>query len=136
MTRRMATVAACAAGLAVCAGMGAQAQPSQKDDGKSCFYSRDIFSWTAVDRATVNLRVRVNDYYQLKLLGDCPNLDYPGLMNIGLEHRGTNWICSGLDATLIVPQPGSGIPPLRCPVSTVRKLSPAEVAALPSKDKP
>lgn len=126
----------CALGLAGCAAAGGQASPRQADNGRACFYTRNVRSWTEVDPSTVNLRVGPNDYYQLKLLGACPNLNFGGLMHLGIEHRGTNWICSGLDATLVVPQPGGVIPPLRCPVSSVRKLSPEEVSALPSKDKP
>lgn len=132
----VASGAVWALGLAVCVTGDAKAAPHGGDDGKSCFYARQIRGWTAVDRSTVNLWVAHDDYYQLKLTGDCPNLDFNGLMSIGIEHDGASWICSGLDATLIVPQQGEGIPPLQCPVSSVRKLSPEEVAALPPKDKP
>jgi hypothetical protein len=123
-------------------GGAAAAQDNGKDGGKdggqasrrSCFYARNISSWRpSGDRSTVYLRVNVNDYYELKLLGDCPHIDWAE--RIGIEHRGSSWICSGLDATLIVPQ-GSGIGTLRCPVSTLRKLTPAEVKALPRQAKP
>ncbi len=112
----------------------AQGKDQGKSSGKSCFYSRNISSWAPVDRATVNIRVSVNDVYQLKLLGDCPNIDW--VNNIGLKHLGSDWICSGLDAELLVPQPGGGIPALRCPVTSIRKLSKDEAAALPPKQHP
>jgi hypothetical protein len=128
MATTAAAVLAGALGLAACATGAGQA-----DNGRSCFYARNVNSWTAVDRTTVNIRVGVNDDYQLILQGDCPNIDWTH--GIGLEHRGASWICSGLDATLIVPQQ-TQVPPMRCPVTSIRKLSPAEVAALPPKDKP
>ena len=113
--------------------MGARGPGPQAASGgaSACFYSRNVSSWSPVDRSTVNLRVGVSDYYQLKLLGDCPNVDWT--QAIGLEHRGSDWICSGLDATLIAPGPAG---PHRCAVSSIRKLTPAEVAVLPPRQKP
>ena len=111
----------------------AQGKDQARSASKSCFYSRNISSWAPVDRSTVNIRVSVNDVYQLKLLGDCPNIDW--VEGIGLKHQGSNWICIGLDAELLVPQPGGGIP-LRCPVTSIRKLSKEEAAALPRKQHP
>ena len=129
-----------AALLGLVAVSGASAASAQdrnpaQSAGKQCFYSRDISSWAPVDRSTVNLRVRVNEVYQLKLLGDCPNIDW--VNGIGLEHRGSSWICTGLDAELLVPQPGAGRSfPIRCPVSSIRKLSKEEAKALPPKQHP
>lgn len=123
------------AGLAILTGSCATPASAQGHGGKGgqCFYSRNISSWTPVGRDTVNVRVNVNDVYQMKLLGDCPNIDW--VEGIGIEHHGSPWICSGLDATLVVPQPG-GSPPLRCAVSSIRKLSKEEARALPPKQHP
>ena len=111
----------------------AQVQDKTHGEAQSCFYARDVSSWAPVDRSTVNIRVHASDVYQLKLLGDCPNVDW--VDGIGLQRRGGPWICSGLDAELLVAQPGGGIP-LRCPVSTIRKLSKEEARALPPKQHP
>lgn len=136
MNSLMATSAAAALvgalGFLACATSAAQAAPDA--GGRACFYPGNLSSWVDVDRTTVNIRVNVDDFYQLKLLGDCPNIDWT--QHIGIEHQGSPWICSGLDATLIVPQGGVGGPPLRCAVTSIRKLSPAEVEALPKKQKP
>ncbi len=128
-----ASAAALGVVLAICAAGVVQAAPDSKPGGRACFYSRDLSSWRAADRSTVYLRVHTHDIYELKLLGECPHIDW--VEGIGLEHQGSPWICSGLDATLIVPQ-GSGMGTLRCPVSSVRKLTPDEVAALPRKSRP
>ena len=111
----------------------AQDKAPDRSASRECFYARNISSWAPADRSTVNLRVHVSDVYQLKLLGDCPNIDW--VEGIGLEHRGSPWICSGLDAELIVPQPGGGAP-LHCAVSSIRKLSKEEARALPPKQHP
>ena len=124
-----------AAGAAGCADTQPNKSERAADTGgnptRSCFYARNISSWSPQDATTVNLRVNVNDYYQLKLLGPCNDLNWD--QAIGLEHRGTSWICDGLDA-VIVTSGRSG--PRRCPATSVRKLTPEEVAALPKKAKP
>jgi hypothetical protein len=130
-------VAALGASWAMTAPTPARAQAPAQDHGpkgkQSCFYSREVNSWAPVDRTTVNIRVHIDDVYQLKLLGACPNTDWDE--GVGLEHFGSPWICSGLDAELIVPQPGAA-PPMHCPVSSIRKLSKEEAAALPPKQHP
>ena len=51
-----------------------------------------------------------------------------------IEHAGCDRAnLRALDADLLVPSP---IGPQRCPVRDIRKLSPAEVAALPPKLRP
>ena len=135
MTRsKLAPLAAVlAAALAGCAETGSQttASASADEGGRSCFYARNLTSWAPMDDTTVNLRVNAHDFYQLKLLGPCPNINW--IEAIGIEHRGTDWICSGLDATVIAHGAGG---PNRCPAISVRRLSPAEAAALPPKARP
>jgi len=98
---------------------------------QQCFWARDINSFAAQDDATVNVRVGVNDVYQLNLFSPSPDVDWT--QRIGIESRGSSWICSGLDATLIIPSP---IGPQRYPVTSIKKLTTAEVAALPKRAKP
>ena len=105
---------------------------AKSDAGRSCFYAKNVSSWSAAGRETLNLRVGVNDYYQVKLLGVCPDIDWT--QTIGLESRGSDWICSGLDVTVIVPRTTIG--PQRCQATSLHKLTAAEVAALPKKEKP
>lgn len=98
---------------------------------KSCFWTREVNNFQAQDDRTVNIRVGVKDVYQLKLFSPAPDIDWT--QRIGIESRGSSSICSGLDATLIVP---SSIGPQRYPVTSVRKLLPQEVADLPAKARP
>jgi hypothetical protein len=117
-----------AVAAAALAGQAMAAVPKAKSD---CFYSRNIDGFQAVDRETVNIRVGVRDVYQLKLLGSSPDIDWTN--RIAVVSRGGSFICSGLDATVVVP---SNLGPQRYPVSSIRKLDPAEIAALPKNQKP
>ena len=107
------------------------AAAAARKGGEQCFFARNMTSFAPVGREKLNIRVGVNDYYQIDLLGTCQDLDWS--QRIGLQSRGSDWICSGLDVTIIVP---SQIGPQRCNASSIHKLTPAEVAAIPKKEKP
>lgn len=107
------------------------AKPAAKPAANACFRAQDVNGWTAVDDKTVNVRVGVKDIYQLTLFSPSTDIDWS--QHIGLESRGGSWICSSMDATIIVP---GAIGPQRTPVTAIRKLSPDEVAALPRNEKP
>lgn len=98
---------------------------------RNCFWANSANSFNAVDENTVYVRVGVKDVYRLDLFARCPDIDWNHA--IALVSRGGSSICSGLDATVITKGP---IGPQRCEVRTVTKLTPEEVAALPSKSKP
>jgi hypothetical protein len=93
---------------------------------RQCFLPRQVNSFDAVDRDTVNVTVGVREIYQLEILGTCPDIDWSTRIGIRSTH-GASWVCQGMDAELIVPGP-TGLD--RCPVTSVRKLSDAEVEAL------
>jgi hypothetical protein len=99
---------------------------------KQCFYSRDVSGFNAVDNDHVYVSTGVKDVYELTLFGGCQDVDWT--LRIGLVSHGGNFICEGSDAELLVPSSIAG--PQRCPVSQIRKLTPAEVAALPKKARP
>jgi hypothetical protein len=131
MTLTARVLLAAAAVLAM--GQAPPPEPAPREDPpakRQCFFPRNVNGFSAVDDDVVNVRVGVRDIYQLKLLGPCPDVDWT--WKIGIISRGST-ICTGLDATLLVP---STIGPQRCAVRTVRKLTPEEVEALPPKQKP
>ena len=101
------------------------------EKGRDCFYSRNINGFTAVDDETINVRVGVRDIYQLKFLG--PSRDVRWANGIALVSHGGSFICSSLDATVVVPGPTG---PQRFPVKAIRHLTPDEVANLPRKQRP
>jgi hypothetical protein len=119
--------------LAAAAGPVAHAAdaPAAAKPQRQCFWTRNVTSFSAADEKTVNVRVGVKDVYQLQMLGRCPDIDWNH--QIALVSRGGSTICSGMDATIVTKGP---IGPQRCAVKAVRKLSPEEVAALPSRATP
>lgn len=131
--RRVSLIIALTGGLAACAGApGPGAAGSVGPEGpRQCFWARSVNSFSAVDEDTVNLRVGVKDYYQLELIGPCPDIDWA--QRIAIQSRGGSSVCVGSDAVLIAP---SHIGPQRCHVRTVRRLTPQEVEAMDPKAKP
>lgn len=99
---------------------------------RQCFYSSNMSSFKEAGDQAVYVRVGVKDLYRLDLFSTCNDLRWA--QSIGVESRGSSWICSGItDAVLIVP---STLGPERCPVTGITKLTPAEIEALPRKDRP
>jgi len=127
------------ASAGACADTGAHAAPQNDGkvaatEGRSCFRAADVSSWAAVDRMTVNLRVFIRDFYQVTLLAPCGDIDFS--QRIGVRSGGgSDFICtgSGLDIEIIAPTP---IGRQTCPATSLRRLTPAEVSALPPKAKP
>ena len=112
----------------------ATAHAQEAEEGTSphiCFFAKSLNSWREVNDTTVNLRVGVSDVYQAKLLGKCHDLKW--VQKIGIESRGSDWICSGPGATLIVRTQGMTD---RCPVVSLTKMSKEEANALPATEKP
>jgi hypothetical protein len=127
---RVALVGAALMGAALCLAAPAAGAASSHD---TCFARSNVESFSAPDDHTVYLRVGVNDIYRLDLMTSC--LDLTFRQGIGLEDQPANaFICSPLEATVVYRAAG-GIPQ-RCPVKAIHKLTPAEVAALPKKDRP
>ena len=100
---------------------------------RQCFYSSNMSSFKEAGDRAVYIRVGVKDLYRLDLFSTCHDLRWA--QTIGVESRGSSWICSGSnsDAVLIVP---STLGPERCMVTDVKKLTDAEIDALPRKDRP
>ncbi len=119
------------AALALCAGAAHAADAAKPKPQRSCFWSRDVSSWSAADERTVYIRVGVKDIYRLDLLGTCPDIDWNWKM--GLSSHGSSSICSPLDADIVSRGP---LGPQRCPVKTITKLTPEQAAALPPKQRP
>jgi hypothetical protein len=112
------------------AAIAAPSKPSDK--GKAgCFFARDVDGFAAVNDRTVNIRVGVKDVYQLTLFASSPDIAFA--QGIALKSTGSDWICSALDATVVVRSP---IGPQSIPVNSIKKLTAAQVAALPAKAQP
>jgi hypothetical protein len=125
MIRSAALLAACT--LAGCAQQPASAPTAAAPGGRECFSAREVNGFSPVDDDTVDVQVGARRYYRLEIAGVCPNVNWATGVAL-LARSGSSFICQGLDAEIVVPNPGLG--PQRCLVSSVRRLSDAEVQAL------
>jgi len=106
-------------------------EPAAAKPKSQCFWTRQVNSFASSDDRIVNVRVGVKDVYQFEMFGRCNDVDWSN--KIALVSRGSDYICSGLDAEIVAPSP---IGPQRCPVRNVRKLTPEEIKALPKRSRP
>ena len=133
----MKTLATAALALTLIAG-GAAAQPAPAANPppahQACFWKQDVSGFAAHDDSALYLRVSVRDVYELKMFGNCFDLSW--LQHIGLETHGMSDICEGTNPDVDVIAHDIATGRQRCPVTSVRKLTPAEVAALPKDARP
>lgn len=112
-------------------GAGAAAKPNH---GENCFLSNSWQGWTAPgDADFILLRVGLRDVYRVDLTpGTHVHKDIDRfLVN---RVRGSDWICSPLDLDLTLSDHQGFREPLIA--RSIRKLTPAEIAAIPRKDLP
>lgn len=102
-----------------------------KAPARQCFWTHEASGFASADNRVVNVRVGVNEVYQFEMFGRCEDVDWS--QSIALVSRGSDYICSGLDAEIISP---STLGPMRCPVKNIRKLTPEEIKALPKRARP
>jgi hypothetical protein len=121
----------CVTALAV---TSAQAQGSSGDgSAKQCFASSEVSSFNAPNDRTLFIRVGANAIYRLDLAAGCNELAFR--QDIGLQSTppGDPFICSPIQTEVTYSL--SGIRQ-RCQVIAMRKLTAAEVAALPKRSVP
>lgn len=123
-------IAACsiAAGLAACNAPPPYAAPYQAAAGgpRQCFYANNVSGFRQGPNGIVYVNTNARDYYELQTLNYCAaRLDFEH--RIALRSRSGGFICSGMDAEIYVPD---ALGATYCPVRSVRKLAPPEVAAL------
>jgi hypothetical protein len=136
MKSRTSLIVVAASALSLCvgaAGLPAASVAEPATHNNACFWGHDADNFTSPDDRTVYLRVGVRQVYELKLFSPCIDVDWS--QRIALRSRGSDLICEdgGNAAEIITPSP---IGRQRCQVDSVRKLSPAEVKALPKRYQP
>jgi hypothetical protein len=98
---------------------------------QQCFFTRNADGFAAPDDKTLYVRVGVRNVYQFEMFVPCQDMDWN--QRIALVSRASSSICTGMDAEVVTHSP---IGTLRCPVRSVRKLTPEEIAALPPRARP
>lgn len=114
--------------------LGALASPclAQSRGGNDCFLARNVSNFSSPDASTVYLRVGANQFWKLDLMENCLRLTRRG--HIGIRANGASpWICRPIQATITNRTPGAT---RRCSVTGMRRLTPDEVAAIPSGLRP
>ena len=99
-----------------------------------CFLSTQWRGWSsAPDGDVLYFRVQLNDVYRVELIpgSRVRKLGDTFLVN---EVRGSAWICRPVDLQLTLSDTHGFRRPVL--VRSLRKLTPAEVAAIPKKDRP
>ena len=100
---------------------------------RQCFRTTEWHGTSAGGPRDLYIRVNIKDIWHLALAQDCPGATSPGPVSIGdVVSGGSNEICSGVDLQLTV-RPRGGSNSTACIVSSINKLSPDEVKALPKK---
>lgn len=95
-------------------------------DGRTCFWANNVSGYRLGPNGTVIVNTDSRDYYEMTTQPYCASrLDFENRM--ALRSRGGNFICSGIDAEIYVPD---SLGSTYCPVYSVRKLSAAEVDAV------
>lgn len=127
MFRLALALVAAAAPLGLTASALAQPEPQRQ-----CFFTNQIRSTQPVGDRQVNVLVNVRDVYRIDLADRCEGLRSPQRI-LSLTSTGGSNICNGADTRLAVITNGFR---QECFVDRVTRLTPAEVAALPKRDRP
>ncbi|WEK58243.1 MAG: DUF6491 family protein [Candidatus Brevundimonas phytovorans] len=120
-----------AVALSACAPMSAQdgAQPPARSQ---CFYTDQVDNFRG-DNQTLYIRTRNKDVFELQTLGYCADIDFA--FGIGfVPDASLSRLCTGDFSRILVS--GGPTPRQPCRVQVVKKLTEAEVTALPARDRP
>lgn len=129
---RVAAAAGCAIGLVAGAAIAA---PERARPAAQCFDITRVRTKLALDDRTLLARVDGGAVMQIDLSGSCPGLARRD-PRIVFQSRGGSYVCDRLDLNLTVGRAGEPIPGTPCTVDAIRRLTPAEVAALPKDRRP
>ena len=119
------------AGKAAIAAPGVDAALTSTGAGK-CFYRRDVRNHTVGDPHTLYLDVAGREVWRVQMSNACLASAVSSDPLIIKNQTGGQSVCKPIDLDITVSAAG----PSKCIVSSIQRLSPAEVAALPKKIRP
>jgi hypothetical protein len=99
---------------------------------RNCFFVNQWYGTRAADDNTIYLRVNISDIYKVQVSGGASQLNIPTYHLVSIV-RGGNVICTALDLDLKV---SDGSIRTGLIATSLTKLTPEEVAAIPKKDRP
>lgn len=124
-------VAAGATALSACAPMTGSKPAQTASSGRQCFFTEEVDNFRG-DNQTLHIRTRNKDVYELQSLGYCADIDFA--FSIAFVPGGLRSLCTGDFSRIVVS--GGPAPRNQCRVQVVKKLTEAEVMALPARDRP
>lgn len=107
-----------------CAGPSPSAPGATAQSARQCFWASDVTSFGDAGPKRVIANIYNQEKWELTLASGCSNANWA--LRIGIVSRGSEEICSGRPAELLIPSPGGGVQ--RCLVSSVRKILDAKGA--------
>lgn len=114
------------------AALSGQARPPHPPE-RQCFGPNQVTNFRSGDGQSLYIRTRPNAVFELEASGGCP--DAQGANQLAIQPVfGNSRLCTGDTAVITVP--GSAAPLQTCRVRISRALTEAEVAALPSRQRP
>ena len=128
---RAATIALLSLGV-VTASVAGQASAQGVAAG-DCFYGRDMGEWKSPDPHTMYVSATNDRYYRVQFRQPCQPLSYADAHLITKFH-GPDSVCGPLDWDLQVADNHGNRQ--ACLVTSMTRMSPEEVAAIPSKFRP
>lgn len=123
---------ALAAGAAAPAAMADQGPPAGRS---GCFYLRDWDGWKSPGPDVIYLRVGANAVYRFDLADRSPQLGYSDARLVN-AHQYSPWVCSPQDLYLTLTLTNTPGFAEHLFIKSITRLTPAEVAAIPAKDRP
>ncbi|QNP42258.1 hypothetical protein H9L15_07695 [Sphingomonas daechungensis] len=97
----LAALSALAAACAQQDAAGGTASAASSSSGRDCFNARNVSSFTPHGTDAVDIQVGVRRYYRLTFAGACQNINWVNRVAL-VSRSGSSFICSGMDAELIV----------------------------------
>jgi hypothetical protein len=107
--------------------------PGASDHARSCFFITQWRGWKAPSPDVLYLGVNLHDVYRVQLSAGSLELQWPGVHLVS-KTRGSDTVCNALDLDLTVSDGHGFREPLIA--TSIIKLTPAEVAAIPPKVRP
>ena len=130
---RCGSIAVVLIGFTAASTFAAPPAQSTPDRAGSCFFVSQWSGWTSPSPDVLYLGVNVHEVYRVQLSTGSSELQLPDV-HLVFEARGSNTVCSALDLDLSVSDGRGFREPLIA--TSITRLSPAEVAAIPPKFRP
>lgn len=124
------------AGVAACAPPPAGGGRTAPDRAlRACFVTGQVQNFRAGDDQKLYLRAGRAGVFELETIGWCRDLDWAHALAIAPEFGGGSRLCTD-DRALIAYRGGGAMPNGPCRARVTRRLTDAEVAALPGRSRP